>query len=118
MLNKDQVNKRVEQVMALTGEACGTFADSEFDIPELELLTTENLLSYADRNGCSDVEYVLNLRFRDYVDVLEQALFQLDVCFSQISNQSDNELICDDDTGNSVSVESVRAFLVDNLDKA
>ena len=51
-------------------------------------------------------------------DVLEQALFQLNICFAQITTQSENEFIYDDDTGNDVSVESVRAFLVDNLDKA
>jgi len=61
-----RVNERVELVMQ-SGDQCGTFDDDEFNTQELELLTTQNLLDYADRNGCSTVEYVLNWRFREYI---------------------------------------------------
>ncbi len=63
----EEVNMRVELVMALKSDDCGTFDSDEFSIPDLELLTTQNLIHYADRNGCSDVEYVINHRFREYI---------------------------------------------------
>ena len=54
----------------------------------------------------------------DSNDVLEQALFQLNICLSQIEDYSENTLIIDPDTDNTVTVQSVRDFLTDNLDKS
>jgi len=46
--------------------------------------------------------------------ILEKALFMLDICATQITSYSENEFIIDDETGNDISVESVKKFLTDH----